>query len=248
MGREVLDQQLNRPEHWGSTKSYGKPWADGQVRPVLQKPPYRARVQGRSEYCVPQVQSLLLIANQKGLASASGNFAFRWVLSVGSGGARAEVKLDMLNTQQISVSGENIAVSLVCEKVDPTQSFDEPTGVVIDAAVTIADGNVSSGQSTYTQGVTVAPLTSVTLPIPAMATAFRITGRDTALSTNPFVAAFSAKVNTAYVSLISEYIGTKLNQYNGDFIPMPGVARSLVLVNSGAANTIECGVQWGLDL
>lgn len=250
MTRDIQDQQLNRPEHWGATQNLKAPWAENQRKTVLYKPPFRKIVRAghatAEAYCVPQAQSILL-TSQKSADPGSGNYAFRWVIGIGGGGSKAQVKVDMLNTQQVSVAGENITIEAVCERADPTQTFDTPNPISIMATATIADGNVSSGQATYTQGFTTAAGATSQIAIPAMATSFRLIGRDEALTTNPFVATTVVKVLTSYPSGINSYVGSKLNQYASDFIPLSGLARRVDVFN-GAATIIEYSIQWGLDL
>jgi hypothetical protein len=241
--RAILDETNNRPEHWGATKTYTAPWADGQERPILNKPPYKAMVRGEGHYCVPQVQSLLLVSSFILTPTVADNFAFRWVLKVGAGGTQARILLDAVNTQQISVAGENLVIGMLAEKYNPNAAFETPIGSWT-GSVTIADGNVSSGQATYTQAFRVPALNTVIAQIPAMATSFRLQGRTISVAT-PFVAGFHIEADSPIVNVTWE--GNGFSQYGDAFVPIPGRAQTLSLINT-TANDIFPILQWGLDL
>lgn len=238
MGREAIGHGThNISEHWGASLQNGRPaWAEGQVRALVQKPPYR---NGKGSYCVPQAQSMLLSFSST-FDGAHTNFAFRWVVDVGAGGARQRVLLDALNVQQVSVAGENLAVGLLCERADPTVAFTPPTSVVT-AAVTFADGNVTSGGAVYSQKLHLDVGAFAILDIPAMATGFRVIGASGA--NGPFQAAFTMIVGVA------TYDGDKLDQYSGAFLPLSGfdIANGLTM-NNATGNALTLGIQWSLDL
>lgn len=240
----VLDQQYNRPEHWGATKNYEGPWALNQERIVLIKPPYKAIGRGKTYYCVPQAQSILLVSSIQDISNPADAFAFRWVLKLGNGGGASRVVMDALNTQQVSVAAENIEVAIMVETASPTPGFGGglPTGTW-HGTVAISDGNVSSGQATYTSTYVVGPGATRTYPVPAMATSFRLAGTDN--NTSPFVAAFSIEGLQPLIQ--TSWKGNGFSKYNGDFVPIPGGTRSVILSNSGL-DSIYAVIQWGLDL
>lgn len=243
-GRQPLNAD-NRPEHWGAQRPFKPVWVAGQLRTVIQKPPYKVRVGRELEYCVPQVQSLLLIASNY-TDPAAANYAFRWKIDVGQGGARMSVILDALNTQQVSVAGENIGVDVYCEAMDQTNvaQLYTPPDVTANFGVTIADGNVQSGQATYTQGFTVGNASQVDLVVPSMATSWRIDSSDGSVI-NALVAGVSVLVIGP--SIGATYLGNKLDQYQSGFIPLPGNAQKLRIANV-SGNTVQGLLVWGLDL
>lgn len=243
-GRQPLDEH-NRPEHWGGSRVLRQTtFGENQRVTVVQKPPYRMQVRGPDGHphwvlCVPQAQSALLVFSQT-FDPGTANTVFRFVLSVGAGGQRSEVKIDALNTQQIAVAGENLSVDIMCEKLNPAGLFVPPT-VDLTASVTFADGNVSSGEATYTQGFSVGAAGTQVLPIPAMATGFRMLGPGTG-ATSPFTANVTVSVNGAFAVTMQ---GNTLSNKDG-FIPLSGIAQSLQ-IDSAVAN-IQGLIQWGLDL
>lgn len=242
----VLDQKYNRPEHWGSTRSYGGPWVAGQERTVLIKPPYKAVDQrGHTHYCVPQTQSILLVSDIREISNFADSFAFRWVLKLGNGGGSTRVVIDALNTQQIAVAAENIEIAIMVEAASPTPGFGfaSPVGIW-HGAVAISDGNIASGQATYTVTYVVeAGAASVPYPIPEMATSFRLAGAHN--NTSPFVPEF--KIGCLEPLLQVDWLGDGFNPYSADFVPIPGSSHGFALSNSGA-ETIYAVIQWGLDL
>lgn len=244
--REPLDG-YNREEHWGAQRPFPPAWIAGQLRTVLQKPPYRKTVAGRPTYCVPQVQSLLLIASGMSSATAT-NYAFRWKVDVGQGGARMSVILDALNTQQIAVAGENIGVDVFCEPIngtDPANPY-TPPNVSPVFGVTLADGNVASGQATYTQAFTVGAIGSVDMVVPSMATGWRVDTLDGTTTDALIVGVSYLVVGTGAQAL---YLGQTLkpSQYSTGFLPLPGNAIKIKIQNA-TANAVSGVLQWGLDL
>jgi hypothetical protein len=246
MSRVIIDGVRNRIEHWGVGTVLTPPWRVNDVRPVVFKPPYRDPRTGH--YCTPQSQSILLSSNITAGDQTGSNYAFRWQLKVGGGGGSSVVKFDALNTQQISIAGENINIEMVCEQMNvdtKNVAFDiGPNTIVMAAAASMADGNVSSGQATYTQAFVVQVGVPLIFPIPQMATSFRIIGNDAAANT-PFQAGFSVAFGINASSIA--FVGTKLSQYSGDFYPLPGGARSARIDNASAV-PIQGWIQWGLDL
>ncbi len=246
-GRQPLDDQ-NRIEHWGVTHTYGAPWRENQERPVIFKPPFKALVadaRGHKSrvYCVPQVQSMLLTA---AIDPGVGNYAFRWALNIGGGGGSARVLFDMLNTQQIAIAAENLKLSMLIEKGNPLTQFSDPGNVNVSLSASFADGNVAGSTATYSQVFTVlAHSDSPFIPIPQMATQFRITGAD-GDTKSPFVAGV-AMVFGVSAGTNEIYLGNKLTQYNDQFMPLNGNARQLQITNT-TANDVDVGVVWGLDL
>lgn len=246
-GRQPLDQH-NIPEHWGGSRVIPntKSWGQNERITVISKPPYRATINGRPHYCVPQSQSALMLARiaQNPNDNAT-NWAIRWVLSIGAGGSRADVKIDALNTQQVSVAGEDLRADLLCEQLIPDSSiaWEQPV-IGVDASATFADGNVTSGQATYTQKFSIAAAGTFTFDIPPMATGWRVLGNSTVGATSsPF---------QALVSYISQ--GQTVVQLTGDqlsnkdpFLPLSGLAKG-VRISNGTGNTIIGMLQWGLDL
>lgn len=238
----------NNEAAWGQSKKMLRPWVEGQVRSLVQKPPARlvvpdptARNGVAVRHCVPQAQSVLLVA--LGAADPAAGGVFRWVVEVGAGGARSTVKLDALNIQQLSVAGENIQVSVVCEKQDPFGVYTAPA-VDPTFSATLADGNVSSGLATYTQRSRVAPLSvDLVFPIPAMATSFRVGGPQ-GTANDPFVAGVIA-FTASYQIWQLQNLATLHN--SSGFIPLNGLAQSLTFRNANAV-AVDIVVQWGLDL
>lgn len=252
MSREPIGNRWNIQEHWGAQRPFPPVWIAGQRRTLIQKPPYKKPPEGghgAAAYCVPQVQSMLLIAQNLSDGGFGTNYVFRWVLDVGQGGARMSVILDALNTQQVSVAGENIGVDVFCEASDKT-----PAGLFVAPyhapnitpvfGVTLADGNVQSGQATYTQGFTVDSVTFVDLVVPSMATGWRVDSDDSSLG-NALVANVAYTIQGGPNGV--NYSGNKLNQYQGGFLPLPGTASSIRITNN-TANLINGVIQWGLDL
>jgi hypothetical protein len=252
MTRDALDARFNRPEHWGVTQVLQGPWAENQARTVLYKPPYkRPGVHGHSEYCVPVSQSILLTSKLAlDPANTNANWAMRWVLGIGGGGTRTNIKIDMLNTQQLSVAGENLTVEALCEKADFSAAagpFQSPGALVATTSVTVADGNVSSGQATYTQGFTIFPGATELIAIPPMATSFRIAGSDPTSASSPYSANVIFFV-TGRGPTGDAYIGNVLTPpANVPFIPIQGLASLIQVINS-RATPITFLVVWGLDL
>ncbi len=240
-GRQVIGtHNRNRPEHWGAGLQNGHPvWAENQLRTVIQKPTYRDPQTGH--FCVPQAQSMMLSFSSTFDGSHT-NFAFRWVIDIGAGGTRQKVLLDALNIQQVSVAGEDLQVGILCERADPNQIYTPPSSVV-QANVTFADGNVSSQEAIYSQKFALDVGGFVILPLPAMATSFRIIGQEGA--NGPFQANFSA----IFASGVAVYTGDKFTPYSGNFIPISGFdqANGLTL-NNATGNALTGGIQWGLDL
>jgi hypothetical protein len=246
-GRQPLDQH-NIPEHWGGLRvlPVTKVWGENERVTVISKPPYRALVNGKPRYCVPQAQSTLMLAKvTQNPNDNAANWAIRWVLSIGAGGTRADVKIDALNTQQVSVAGEDIRADLLCEKLipDATIAWENPV-VGVNASATFADGNVTSGQATYTQKFNLAAGASFTFEIPPMATGWRVLGNSTAGATSsPF---------QALMTYITQ--GQTVVQMTGDqltnkdpFISLSGLAKGFRVTNN-TANTVIGMLQWGLDL
>jgi hypothetical protein len=246
--REILDGKLNIAEHWGGLREIPNSfsWAENARVAVISKPPYRAMFEGHPVYCVPQVQSALLavrfIPNPD---DSSANYTLRWVITIGAGGTRSEVKIDALNTQQVSLAGENLRVDLLCEKGDPLRAWDSPFPKFgVNASATFADGNVSSSSATYTQNFQVAAGGSWLVPIPPMATGWRVLGNQGS-ATGPF---------TAGVLYIVQGFGGL--QISGDllsnkdpFYPVGGVqAVKGFRISNPTAGLIQGSIQWGLDL
>lgn len=246
--RELLDGKLNRAEHWGGLRDIPitHNWGENEKITVVSKPPYKALLNRQPVLCVPQVQSALLIARViPNPNDASNNYAFRWVLSVGAGGTRSEIKLDALNTQQVSVAGEDLRADLLCERLipDTTIAWERPqVGVV--GGVTFADGNVQSGQATYTQKFNIQGPGSFTFPIPPMATGWRVLGDSTAAAaTSPF------QVGMIYITQGfggAQLTGDQLTNKD-PFVALAGVATGLRVSNT-TANLVQGLLQWGLDL
>lgn len=255
MGREPLDERYNREEHWGAQRPFKPAWIAGQLRTLIQKPPYKMPPdvdagRPRATYCVPQSQSLLLIAQNMNDGVGT-NYVFRWKLDVGQGGARMSVVLDALNTQQIAVAGENIGVDVFCEAFDQTNAATPytPSLATPTFGATISDGNVTSGAATYTQGFTVAGVSSIDLPVPSMATGWRVDSTD-GTATDALVAGVSyLTVGTGGAVGQGLYLGPALKavQYSSSLIPLPGNTFKIKIQNANA--TAVAGIlQWGLDL
>lgn len=246
-GRAPITSYNNLTE-WGQARTFSAPWSDGDTRVLTIKKPY---VAPNGLPCVPQVQSMLLTIKDFEDDSAA-NYAFRWLLNIGAGGNTTNIKLDALRTQQISVAGEQLSVSLLCEKkfpdsilpINPQTVGFNPPNVSPTAAVTIVDGNVGGSNASYTQAFEIPPNNAWEVEIPAMATSFRMTGADGQTS-SPFVAGLRIFTNEPGGSSI--FLGNLMNQYSGDFVPLTGDALSMTLEN-GTANTIRAHIQWGLDL
>jgi hypothetical protein len=204
---------------------------------IVQKPTYRDE---RNRLCVPVAQSILLTFQQ---TYSAGNYAFRNRLSVGSGGQRTTVLIDALNTQQVSVAGEDLQVDLLCEKVNPAFPFTPPT-VDVTATANFADGNVTSGQATYTQSFQINAGQNVTLPKPPMATSFKLMGLPIGAAQTPFVAGL--QLSDMGSQAVVGWIGTDFTN-NGPFVQLSGLAQG-ILLNNGSALGCTGVILWGLDL
>ena len=241
----------NDPSHWGGAQS--KPvttkWGQNQQLDVLSKPPYRMGVDGRLVYCVPQSQSVLLkFKQQQNPNDTAVNWAFRWILSVGAGGARADIKFDALNTQQLAVAGEDLRATLICEQAQPD---DAANGIVnawefplvgIDASATFADGNVSSNAATYTQLFRIPAGSTQVFAIPQMATGWRILGTAGGAAGTPFQANMNYIVQGFGQSITGDLLSNK-----DPFLALSGLAKGFRISNTTAA-LVTGLLQWGLDL
>lgn len=255
MSRDGLNARFNTIEQWGNSLVMRAPWRENDVRTLLQHKPVK---DDRGKYCVPQAQSVLLAMGIQ--YSPVFNAAFRWQLNVGGGGGARIIKLDALNIQQLSLAAENVDVSVLCENayVDLITAAGVPiakpafTAPAVDltASCSLADGNVSTSQATYTQQFTVGAGPGVTarFAIPAMATGFRILGnKGSALY--PLVATTDVSIDQVGIQFDVVYGGDQLVglSTSGAFLPLPGQAASMRITN-GAVGQIAGVVQWSLDL
>lgn len=242
----TINERYNRIEQWGNSHVFKPPWRDGQPLMLLQHKPLRD-AQGR--YCVPSSQSLVLSAPVDPGFELPGNWAFRWQLNVGGGGGSQVIKFDAVNLQQVALASENIDVSIVCEKanVDPSVPFVSP-GQSVQAAVSFADGNVSSSQCTYTQIFDLNPgtPTQLSVAIPKMAVGFRVQGQI-GLAGDPLVSTALYSVNGPGPWTIS---GDKLLAQAGssDFMLLGGGAQSLLLTNTDGVHRMTGRLIWVLDI
>lgn len=246
-GCEEMRQQLSgrhsRIEQWGNSAPIVGPWPEKQEKTVLQHKPYKADAGpgGNSfHYCIPRAQSVLLTANATRTGVGS-NFVFRWLFNVGGGGGSQRILIDALNIQQVSIAAENIDVSILAEKFDPSQPYVGPDDVVVTAGASFADGNVSSSRATYTQGFT-APNGLNVFAVPFMANSFLIEGGD-GQADSPFLAGLTYQVGRAV------YKGASLLPalYSSTFLELPGNADILFINNANVATAVG-DIQWGLDL
>lgn len=235
--RQVLSGRHSRIEQWGNSQPIQGPWPEGAAKTVLQHKPYRS---DSGHYCVPVAQSVLLTAN----ASRTGvgnNYVFRWAFNAGGGGGSQRILIDALNVQQLSIAAENIDISMLSEKFDPSQPYVGPDDVIVTAGASFADGNVSSSRATYTQGFT-APNGLSVFAVPFMANSFLIEGGD-GNADSPFLAGLTFQVGRAFFKGPSLLAGF----YQSAFIELPGNAQILFINNANVATAVG-DVQWGLDL
>lgn len=243
MTRQIIDQNTSLIEQWGASRRIVGPWRDGAAQMLLQHKPFKVKGRAGTHYCVPVAQSMMLSAIPSANAFGGGNYAFRWLLNIGGGGGSQLVKLDAINLQQVSVAAENVDVSLLAEQFEPGGAFVVPDDVFVSAAVSFADGNVTSGQATYTQGWRVAGGGTLSLfPVPFMATSLLIVGEDGGVA-DPFTASVRYQMGRA------SYLGNalKAGMYSNTFLEIPGGSNTMFIQNNGVPAATGAFI-WGLDL
>lgn len=180
-----------------------------------------------------------------------GNFALRWLVGIGVGGAYTEFLVDAAGLSQITVSADQLRVSLVAQSPGSLSgvSFSAPT-LPIEAQVFYCEGTTETDSATYTELVAL-PASGVAgslvaKSIPKGASSFRILG-DPASITTPFHSTMS-------YALISVDGSTVLDAYTGDELfgmrlaPIPtGEAGALQLHNTDLANGANFSIEWELD-
>lgn len=223
------------PEQWGQrlTVRPGQ-LQEGQEIVVLQN--------DGSDQGLPQVRTLLLSLNQTEEPTIIENGVTRWVITSGVGGATSRIIIDALGVQQVSLPSGKLVVSLMAERYDKKHTFHSPN-VPMVASAYIAIGETSTEAAKYTSGVGLITLTTSKIPIPSGASAWRMTGTDTAY--NPLVEyKFTIPGGVDVV-----YTGDKLEPlaYQPGFIPLLGGSGPLV-INNASSDFVFAHVQWQLDL
>jgi hypothetical protein len=250
-----INQRFNRIEQWGNSLVFQPAWRENDVRTLLQHKPVR---DAHGHYCVPQSQALLLAMSVP--YNPVFNAAFRWQLNVGGGGGARIVKLDAFNIQQLALAAENVDINVLCENayVDLCDNAGVPLAkpaftapaVAVTASCSLADGNVSSSQASYTQQFSVGagPGTTSKFFIPPMASGFRILG-SVGGAAYPLVATTRISIDQVGIQFGVAYTGDQLVTLStsGDYIPLPGQAASMSITN-GAGAAVSGVVQWSLDL
>ena len=173
------------------------------------------------------------------------------------GGGSEDFKIDAGSLQQLTISADRIRASLICEYEGIVDSKGSPLGtafgfslptVPIDAAAFYAEGMTSTDSPTLTQRFSIDTSTTIVVPVPKFASAFRILGEPEPAADSPFTTA------RAY-SLLSMSNTYNLDSYGGAEIfgirlsPIPtGEASGLVLQNTDGATVMNGSIAWELDL
>ncbi len=205
----------------------------------------------------PVVKNVTLGVNYP--PEVTGTFALRWKVRFGVGGGSDEFLIDANDLQQMSMSADQMTLSLVSTYVGVTDAVGAPIGTPygysnpangpIFATAYLAEGQTSTDAPTFTQlfATTASGGSARTLdvPIPKFASAFRILGQPGTLI-SPF---------TADVTYTLRAPSGTLDVYQGDEIfgvrlaPIgTGIANFLTIDNANAAQAAIGAIEWSLDL
>jgi hypothetical protein len=217
---------------WGQLRDFAPPWSEGEVRPLIDWHEQAGKL--------PRVHSAILGIKQ---SAGSLNQLFRWRIAAAIGGVRTIFLIDAVGTQQICVPCNALGVSLVSEKFNNASPYDPPD-FSVTAFAGLAEGTTASRVPTLTQFFQQAGPGVVSHDVPQGAQGWRIVGNMAAgAGANPFLIATSYEIQPAEV----KYDGPQLVPLaqGGDFLPLPGAARQLVVTFGGF---IRYGIQWAIDL
>lgn len=232
-------RRVGLPQQWGQQQVFvASRFQEGQELVVLQN--------DGSDEVLPQVRTLLLSLVPKSTPNV-GNYAMRWVVRTGVGGASSRIIIDALGTQQISLPSSRFTISLMSEQLFVAiagTTFTQPTADYT-ANVYVADGTTETQRAQYTQVTSIPAGGLVSLNIPSGANAFRTSsGIGDVARLNTFV--FSLLNGSAAASFLGDSLTAM--SYGEDFIPIPGGTTSANLVNNAGVGFANPIIQWGLDL
>jgi hypothetical protein len=251
----ALDPPQNNPypvqpntNSWGQHRIEPGPWRLNERRPIL-------RLDKMGVNRVPQVQNIVLSANPVNFVAAGGSL-FRWELTVGCGGGNTTFILDAGGLQQLSVSAEQITLSLFASNLGAflsnggVSNFTEPQ-YSMDVVVYFADGNTNTEAPTFTEyfDLTAAggATDTINVPVPDGANGFRLLGSP-ASATTPFAATVAYSLVDLSGVAIDRWTGDVINGIRSTYIPVNSLMQTLQIVNTGVVPVTPGVIEWAFDL
>lgn len=225
---------------WGSQRTLGAPWVQDQARVVTS-------IESPNIFRVPNEQTLLLGVKYQlpdGIPTQVG--ILRWLIELGTGGARESYLIDAINLQQVSVPFESVRVSIVAQGINGAFSY---TDQLVIASVAIGDGNSGTHAAQFTQFFNVpGPGPDVDIVIPKGASAFRVAGLPGGAS-DPFAADITYTYRQAGGLFFDQFTGTDMLAVHSTdmFIPLAGTP-DVMRISPGAAAGAFGALVWSLEL
>lgn len=251
-----------KPLQWGQTrKILANQWQKDLLFTVVER---TAEYSGDAIHVEgvknPFVKNLTLgVSNPN--SELIGTFALRWKIAFGVGGGEESFFVDANDLQQMSLSADQLRVSIASTYVGIVDGKNQPLGIPFnysnptrdfDVSAFYAEGMTSTDPPTLTQQFKLdtagAPsgLDTVLVPIPKFVSTFRLLGNP-ALPTSPFTANQTYEIISPASTILDGYTGDKI--FDVRLAPIPtGLGSFLFIQNNDGANQTTGSIEWGLDL
>jgi hypothetical protein len=237
MGNEVARWTEDNPAQWGSKRKLsnvaGTPRQElVQWQPGFQNAQIVLDLPSPEIPRVPQVQTIMLGAQ---IINPHDNARFfpRWLLELGTGGARVSFVLDAQRLQQVTVPAVTTRASFFLDYADQGNTLFRADDTTVFLVAYEADGNSNTTPAQYTQPFIVGAATADVYTPPAGANRVRVVSAD--LGGDVFAA------NTTYTfrqgtTGYDQYLGTEMKELHtaGGFVPIPAAANNIRIAVAGA--------------
>lgn len=241
----------SNPAQWGQNKTI-PPTAWQQDAPIS----ILLKDSNKSLSELPQVKNLTLGALPN--PADIGQYSLRWLLSIGVGGGFTSFEFDAPGLQQLSLSADQLRVSLVarngCNPQQPSLIPFIAPSQPIEAVAFFAEGMTATNAPTLTEfvglGVAGGGSNTILLAAPRFASGFRILGDLPATATSPFQADTIYSLVTSLAGggvYIDTYDGNEIFGFRLAEIPL-GPALALYVENTDVGAGRNFRVQWVFDL
>lgn len=246
-GEDMNGRALSTPEQWGQEKVV-RPgdWTDKALVVLTRDTP---RV-----FTPPQTSTLICgVVNED--SDVVQEYALRWVLRPGVGGARTEVRFDATGFTRVALPLEAFTLAIEVDPDDPSNP-DFPAGDV-EAFAFVGEGGVGTDEAegpSFTQYVHVAATGDTIVEVPVGATAIRLSG-NSGITADPFLATTQLQIRRGISVLgILPGLGAAAGDpslwtlfASGAWLPLPGTATN-IKIHNGAGSAIVAHLQFKLDL